>query len=109
MDVLMRQLLMLDMIPRQPRKISTSELKSRLEEEGYQVSLRTIQRDLERFSGIGHFGIGSDDHKPAGWYWLPTAGCIEIPRMDPPTALTFKLVNSHLVRLLPPACLEHLG
>ena len=45
-----RYLTMLRMVPRYPRSITTTELASRLEEQGFSVTMRSIQRDLEKLS-----------------------------------------------------------
>ena len=49
-DTLYRQWLMLSKIPRYPRSISAPDLKSILEDEGYEIDIRTIQRDLLKLS-----------------------------------------------------------
>jgi predicted DNA-binding transcriptional regulator YafY len=108
MDTLLRQWTMLRMIPRLPGKIDTTTIARRLEEdEGFRVHVRTIQRDLDTLSGI--FQIVSDEKKPAGWSWTREAPVLDIPGMDPLTALAFKMAGVFLDRMLPPACLGHLG
>ncbi len=45
-----RYLTMLRMVPRYPKSITTTELAQRLEEQDFSVTMRSIQRDLEKLS-----------------------------------------------------------
>ncbi|WVM88587.1 hypothetical protein UMZ34_21220 [Halopseudomonas pachastrellae] len=49
-DTLMRHLALLRMIPRHPHKRATTTLHERLIEEGFTLTPRSLQRDLERLS-----------------------------------------------------------
>jgi predicted DNA-binding transcriptional regulator YafY len=98
-DTILRFLTMLRMLPRAPRKIDTATLERRLRDEGYTVTRRTIQRDLHQLART--FPLLCDEHRPAGWSWAPEAALIELPGMDPNTALTFTLVERFLAPLLP--------
>ncbi len=100
MDVLYRHWAMLRMIPRQPRKIDGATIESRLRDEGYETTRRTIQRDLEKLSTI--FPLISDDRsKPYGWSWGKEAQAFDLPGMEPAAALTFRLVEQYLAQLIP--------
>lgn len=77
MDALDRTLAMLRHIPRYPRRVDTVSLRDRLAGMGYVVSLRTIQRDLNKLSE--RFPLKSDDSKPQGWWWAKDAGVLDIP------------------------------
>ena len=48
----LRQLQLLQILPRHPSKISTLEIQSQLNDLGYSVSLRMIQRDLESLESV---------------------------------------------------------
>jgi len=99
-DTVMRQWQMLRMVPRFPSKISTSEIANNLAAESFNVSLRTIQRDLEKLSSV--YPLECDDRsKPFGWYWSKDAGTLDIPGMDSHTALAFYLAELHLTPILP--------
>jgi len=105
-ETFLRQWAMMRLVPRAPRKIATSLMQQRLLGEGFDVNLRTIQRDLKSLSVI--FPLISDERdKPFGWSW---AGhdVFDIPGMDPPTALTFSLVEQFLEPVLPRSGLDHL-
>ncbi len=107
-ETLLRQWAMLRMIPRAPRKISTAEIRSRLDSEyGYHVNVRTLQRDLERLSAV--FELERDDRsKPYGWSWRKMKALEITPSMDTDVALTFYLAEQQLKRLLPSPALQHL-
>lgn len=97
-DTLTRQWRLLRAIPRAPVRMSTHQFQEIL---GETVTLRTIQRDLQYLKDQG-FPIANDNSKPMGWSWTQEAELLYLPGMDPHTALTFKLVEGHLKRLLPP-------
>lgn len=100
MDTLNRHWLILRMIPRRG-KIATTEIRSRLQTEyGIETTLRTIQRDLLTLEA-SEFPLECDSKKPAGWNWRKDAAAFDIPNMDPVTALTFKLAETYLAKMLP--------
>ncbi len=107
-DTLMRQWQMLRLIPRQPSKISTSELMQRLADDGYSTTPRTLQRDLVRMSSI--YPLVCDDRdKPFGWSWDKHANVHEVPGIDSDTALAFYLAEKYLEPLLPRTTIKRLA
>jgi predicted DNA-binding transcriptional regulator YafY len=105
----MRQLAMLRAVSRYPAKSTTGQISERLAQQGYSVDLRTIQRDLKRFSGWFP-DLQSDGKKgPQGWYWRREARIEDLPGLDVPMAVTFMLAERFLDRLLPPAVLRQLN
>jgi len=105
-ETYLRQWSMLRSIPRKPRKITSSQLLAILEDEDYQVSKRTIERDLNSLSLV--FPIRCDDrNKPFGWQWMGDE-VMDIPSMDIPVALSFSLVSQFLQPLLPRSSKDHL-
>jgi len=104
----MRQWMMLRMVPRAPRKISTVEIMHNLAAESFNISQRSIQRDLDKFSSI--FPLECDKRsKPFGWSWSKNAGNIDIPGMDSHTALAFLLAEQYLEPILPHDTVNHLA
>src|SRR6266702_1688901 len=100
MSALYRQWLILRMFPPKAT-ISTTTLRDRLSNEfGIEVSLRTIQRDLLSLEA-NEFPLDCDGNNPAGWRWRKDAPAFGISNMDPVAALTFKLAEKHLKRMLP--------
>jgi predicted DNA-binding transcriptional regulator YafY len=99
-DTLLRQWLMLRLIPRHPRKAEAREITERLHAEGYDVSKRTVERDLRMLSE--KFPLLSDDReKPYGWSWKRDAPNLDVPGMSPSEALTFMLAKEHLKPFFP--------
>lgn len=105
-DTLLRQWAMLRHIPRHPRKVDTVTLQNTLAKQGHDITLRTIQRDLNKLSLA--LPLISDEAKPQGWSWEANAEVLDLPALDPQTALTFKLVESHMGQLLPASTLDYL-
>jgi len=108
-DTALRQINMLKLIPREPRKISTQELVSGLVATGFaEVTVRTVQRDLNALSA--YFPLVSDGReKPYGWSWKRDAPAFGLPALDPQTALTLKLAQNYMNLELPTATLDYLS
>ena len=104
---LQRRMLLLGMIPRHPRRRSAPDLKEGLAYRGIDVSLRTVERDVENLSSF--LPLGCDDReRPYGWYWSDDAPLQDVPALDPETALTLAIVDAHASSLLPPAARDRL-
>jgi predicted DNA-binding transcriptional regulator YafY len=101
LDTVFRQIEILRLIPRHPRKIAVTEIRDRLGRDGYDITVRSIQRDL--ISLGTRFAITGDEAKPQGWSWIGEP--IQIPALEPQTALTFNLVEHFLKPVLPKATL----
>lgn len=50
MDALLRYFEMLRLIPKEPNSISTTAILEKLQNLGYQIEARTVQRDLVKLS-----------------------------------------------------------
>lgn len=99
-ESLSRQWLMLQWIPRYPRKITARELVERLRAEDQAVTKRTVERDLAALSGV--FPLTVDDRsKPFGWSWQKDAPQFSLPGMSPLQAMVLMLARTHLQPLLP--------
>ena len=99
-DTLLRQWIILGNIPQFPRKITVTELLRRVEAEGFDVTKRTIERNLQTLSLI--FPLYSDVRsRPYGWSWQPDARTFSLPAMSPSQALVLSLARDHLTNLLP--------
>jgi len=106
-DTFMRQWHMLRLIPRFPSKASTSQLAHSLADEGFEVTRRTLQRDLAKLAVIYPL-VCDERNKPFGWSWSSDAAFLDIPSMDSHTALAFWMANQHLKPLLPTTTLKKL-
>lgn len=106
-DVLNRHWETLRLIPRAPRKTTVDEVWRQLAASGWEVSKRTVERDLEKLSKS--FPLVADDRdKPYGWQWLRDSRVFDVPAMDLPTALTFHFVEQFVQPLLPESVRAHL-
>lgn len=99
-ELAMRYIEMLQLIPRAPEKITTTQLFDRMQVMGYEIERRTFERNLSRVAD--YFGITRyDDSKPFGWAWPKDAHHRSTPALSQPEALTLLMVKRHLVQLLP--------
>ncbi|MBU3824739.1 MAG: WYL domain-containing protein [Candidatus Oceanisphaera merdipullorum] len=110
-DSTLRTLLLLQNIPREPHFISSQALLSRVEDAGFQASLRTIQRDLSNLSAL--FPLIQNEPQGrgktgVGWAFTRDSQRMGFPGMDAVTALTLSMAMQHLRPLLPPQVLQHL-
>lgn len=107
MEALLRHWAMLQLIPRYPRRVDTRSIQDKLQRRGYDITLRSIQRDLNKLSGVLP-ALCSDSSKPQGWWWAADADLLEIPGLDPQAALVFKMAEQHLKQVLPASTLDSL-
>lgn len=107
-DTLFRYLAMLQLIPRSPGRISTPVLLEKLQERGFQIDARSLQRDLRDRLSL-HFPLVCDDNqKPYRWYFDRDFHC-NLPALDIPSALTLVLAEEYLKGLLPPVVVDQLA
>jgi predicted DNA-binding transcriptional regulator YafY len=98
---------MLRMLPRAPYKITVQDIRDRLATAEFEVTERTVQRDLQELLQV--FPLVVDDRdKPFGWGWNKDSPNFDLPGLSVPEALTFALVEQHLAKSLPPATLDAL-
>lgn len=108
LDTLARQWQTLRLIPRHPRKISSRELTERLLAQGYKVTKRTVERDLQAMSAT--FPLVVDSRAtPYGWSWQKGAQALDVPALSPPEALSFLMVRQFLQPLVPASMLDQLA
>jgi len=107
-QTLARQWTMLRVIPRSPLKISTKEIESKLIDEGFEVSRRTIERDLHGL--CNRFPLVLDGRsKPYGWSWMKEANFEFMPKLTSSQSVALLLAQSHLRNLLPIAMTKDLA
>ena len=104
-DTLYRQWLMLSKIPRSPKRTTAIELKNSLSAEGYDIDVRTVQRDLDKLSTSFPLNYDTEGRKNF-WFWIETAAVQDLPGMEPVTALAFQMAESYLIPILPKATLD---
>lgn len=86
--------------------LGTRDLQEQLLREGIDISLRTIQRDLNQIAQ--RFPIESNKAIPQGWRWRADAPIQSLPHMTSSQAVTFMMVEEHLRHLLPPSLLDEM-
>jgi len=106
-DTLFRHWRMLRMIPRYPHKISIQAIRGQLADEGFQITERTLQRDLSELSHV--FPLTVDDReKPYGWSWDREAKSFDLPCLTSTEALMLVLAERHLGQIMPGSTIEAL-
>lgn len=106
-DLLLRQLMLLQLIPKMPGRIATNTLCEKLAERGFEVDLRTLQRDLrDKLSAIFPI-VCHEEEKPYRWSFDASAH-INLPALDTPNALALYMVEEQLTGLLPHTVLNQL-
>ena len=105
-DTLSRRLALLALLPRYPGEATAAELHRRLLGRGYEVDLRTVQRDLHHLSNGQQLTCDESQHP---YRWSLTADApLNLANLDTPTALALNLAERHLEALLPHSVLEQL-
>jgi predicted DNA-binding transcriptional regulator YafY len=94
---LSRQWEMLMRLPSGPPGITTTEMTTFLEGRGFGVSRRTVERDLDRLSGLFYIACNTIS-KPFGWYWRNRQ---EFPSVEVFDAICLLLAEDHLRSVLP--------
>lgn len=103
-DPLVRNLVLLGLIPRYPKSKSVQQLKAALAQRGFIVSARTLQRDLAG-KLAHHFPIFPEEHGQTRRWSFDSHAQINLPAMDTAAALAMHLAEGHLKHLLPPGVL----
>lgn len=88
------------------RWIGTAQIYDQLNMAGFEVSLRTVQRDLNALAK--RFPIEKNNANPQGWRWREDAPLQSLPHMNLSQAVAFNMVEANLTQLLPPAILDEL-
>ena len=101
-----RLLEILKKLPARGAGISARELTEWLHDEGFEVSKRTVERDLNALAA--HFQVIYNDRSmPYGWRWMEDA-VADLPALTLADALSLRLVEEQLAPLLPAALLASL-
>lgn len=101
---------LLQMIPRAPDSVSTDRLLEKLSAAGFEVDLRTLQRNLRDLVESGEFGLSSEKNgrESARWQYLAATPVTMFPSLDDHTALAFRLADAFLQSLMPPETVKAL-
>lgn len=96
-----RHIQMLQMIPTRRPGVTAGELHEKLKYRDFEVSKRTIERDLEKLSASLPL-VDEQAGRENRWFWAENANITQFPSMDTQTALTFRLIEENISSLLPP-------
>jgi len=102
-NALGRQWELLTLIPSKLPGLTVSELRERLIDRGYEVSKRTVARDLEALSMT--FPIVSEQRLSTDYFALRPGTHIDLPSMTLAQALSFRLIEDFFRPLLPKSVL----
>lgn len=101
----LRYLALLNCIPKYPHQVSTEVLRQKLQERGFEVSERTLQRDLnEKLSPIFPI-VCREDTKPYRYGYAKDARQ-NLLNSKPEVALVFYMAKEHLTRVLPQTAID---
>lgn len=100
-----RQWEMLKLLPARPPGRTADDVRDSLEEQGYPVSRRTVERDLNSLSRI--FGITTHGAMPQSWYWT-THKRDEIVSVELVEAVSLVMAEQLLKDTLPHSMLDSL-
>jgi predicted DNA-binding transcriptional regulator YafY len=107
-QVLLRQWAVLCAVPREPHMKSTADIWRALKAEGFDVTKRTVERDLGSLEAA--FALLRDDSQnPHLWSWSKEARPLLAPTFTPAEALAFELARRHLEPLFPASMLKMLA
>jgi predicted DNA-binding transcriptional regulator YafY len=101
---MMRQWAILNALPKRPPGITAQALQGKLADLGFNVTQRTIQRDLNDLFRLFQFKC-NEKGKPFGWYWEPGTS-VSVPGLSIAEALSLHLIRDYLKPLLPNAILS---
>jgi len=105
-SVLLRLFELLKQLPSQGIGKTASELTRSLNDAGYDISKRQVERDLNVL--MEAFPLDRDDISfPQGWKWVKGAS-VDLPTMTISEALSLRLVENTIKQLLPVSMLDGL-
>lgn len=107
LNAALRYLVLLSLLSRK-RSWGTTDLLEALAEHGFDVTLRTVQRDLRELQKLFPHLKSFGPRTQLTWRWDSKAPVMDIPGWDVNLAVAMKLAQSHLKPLLPPQVLADL-
>lgn len=106
-NTVLRQWELLKQLPSKGPGKTASDLAKALQESGFSVSKRQVERDLQELFEV--FPIECNDRStPYGWHWMAGAA-VDLPGLTLAEALSMRVIEDTLKPLLPKSVLEALG
>ena len=107
-DTLMRHWRLMELLPRQPRAFSARVIHERLEEAGFQVTRRTVERDLQGLIEAGFSIVVDTTQEPYLWSWDAKSPALTLPVPSVADALLLAMVRDYISPMLPPQMMDAL-
>lgn len=107
---MVRLLQILAKLPRYPKNITTKVIKETFDNQKFEVTLRTIQRDLLTLETAFPNRIGSQKchDKTVRWFWKKDAPVLNLSGLTINQALSLKLLEKYLSPLFPKVTMDDL-
>lgn len=107
-DTLMRHWRLMELLPRQPRAVAARVIHERLEEAGFKVTRRTVERDLQGLIESGFAIVVDTTQEPYLWSWDAASPTLTLPVPSVADALLLAMVRDYIGPMLPPQMLDAL-
>ena len=107
-ETMLRHWRLMELLPRQPRSIATKAIHKRLDEAGFNVARRTVERDLQGLVEAGFPIVVDNSQEPYLWSWDAAAPALSLPVPSVPDALLLAMVSDYIGPMLPPPMLDAL-
>lgn len=107
-ETMLRHWRLLELLPRHPRSFATKSIHERLEEAGFKVTRRTVERDLQGFVEAGFPIVVDSSQEPYLWSWDAAAPALTLPVPSVSDALLLAMVRDYIGPMLPPQMLDAL-
>ncbi|MEW6647313.1 MAG: WYL domain-containing protein [Pseudomonadota bacterium] len=104
-NTLARQWELLKLLPSHRPGKTAAELTRNLAELGYDVTKRTVERDLDSLVAVFPTIECNDKGQPYGWHWAPGASS-DVPGVTLAEALSLQMIEETLKPLLPASVLK---
>lgn len=104
-NTLARQWELLKLLPSHRPGKTAAELTRNLAELGYDVTKRTVERDLDSLVAVFPAIECNDKGQPYGWHWAPGASS-DVPGVTLAEALSLQMIEETLKPLLPASVLK---
>lgn len=104
----MRHWRLMELLPRQPRSVATKVVHERLEEAGFKVTRRTVERDLQGLMESGFAVVVDTSQEPYLWSWDAASPTLTLPVPTVSDALLLAMAGDYIGPMLPPQMLDAL-
>ena len=109
-DQIIRHQQILRHLPREPRTVTTARLHDLLLDQGIDVNIRTLQRDMNTLCEV-FIGIDSSKNpdNSLSWFWREDAPNLQLAGLSVNQALSFYMLKQYVAPLLPSMTLDELA